>query len=167
MQVKHNSGDKIFPAMNLTNDIYEVDEITENLNTSVEGIDTIDEDIIQEDLVLPSVESAISSEDTQPNIYYETTIDQIQSINTNNSSESIDSNNSGGGNADNFNLYYDPEKNNTDAKYVLNISSKLIHSPDCNDVRKIKPDNYQTYNEDLTPLFASGYRYCKHCLDKK
>lgn len=47
-------------------------------------------------------------------------------------------------------------------EYVLNTSSKKIHKPTCNDVKKIKPENYST-TTDLSAYLENGYTYCGHC----
>lgn len=46
--------------------------------------------------------------------------------------------------------------------YVLNTNSKKIHKPDCNDVAKIKPENYATTDDPETWL-SWGYTNCGHC----
>lgn len=73
--------------------------------------------------------------------------------------------NSGGGrgNADNFYTYDNPEQQNTDAKWVLNTSSKKIHYPNCGEVKKIAPKNYSESNLSESELLGQGYTTCKKC----
>ena len=47
-------------------------------------------------------------------------------------------------------------------EYVLNTSTKKIHKPDCNDVSKIKPENYSTTDAPEDYL-DDGYTNCGHC----
>lgn len=47
-------------------------------------------------------------------------------------------------------------------EYVLNSNTKKIHHPDCNDVKKIKPENYST-TTNLDEFFEQGYTKCGHC----
>ena len=47
-------------------------------------------------------------------------------------------------------------------EYVLNTSSKKIHKPTCNDVKKIKPENYST-TTDIDSYLSQGYTKCGHC----
>lgn len=47
---------------------------------------------------------------------------------------------------------------NTTQTYVLNTSTKKYHKPSCRDVKKIKPENYQT-----SSTIPSGYTPCGHC----
>lgn len=69
----------------------------------------------------------------------------------------------GSGNADNFNAHYNPEQQKTDAKYVLNTSTKKFHYPSCNDVKKIAEKNYSTSNDSRDAIINSGYSPCGHC----
>ena len=71
--------------------------------------------------------------------------------------------NSGGGNADNFDTYDIPEQQNTEASYVLNMSSMKFHYPSCKDVKKIKPENYGTSSSSRDELMSQGYSPCGHC----
>lgn len=47
-------------------------------------------------------------------------------------------------------------------QYVLNTSSHKIHKPNCNDVSKIKAENYSTTDDPETWL-TWGYTNCGHC----
>lgn len=47
--------------------------------------------------------------------------------------------------------------------YVLNISSRKIHYPDCDAVAKIKPENSQSSYENIEELIAQGYSPCGSC----
>ena len=47
-------------------------------------------------------------------------------------------------------------------EYILNTSSKKIHKPTCNDVKKIKPENYSTTTE-ADYYLSNGYTNCGHC----
>ena len=67
------------------------------------------------------------------------------------------------GTADNFNTYNIPEQQETDAAYVLNTSSMKFHLPTCDDVAKIKPENYAESSESKEALENKGYSPCGHC----
>lgn len=69
----------------------------------------------------------------------------------------------GSGNAANFNLYDNPEQQNTEDKYVLNTNTKKIHFPKCNDVTSIKSENYATSSQSIEELERQGYKRCGHC----
>ncbi len=47
-------------------------------------------------------------------------------------------------------------------EFVLNTSSKKIHTPDCAAVKTIKPENYAE-TDDFVGALASGYVQCKQC----
>lgn len=70
---------------------------------------------------------------------------------------------SGGGNADNFNKYDNPEQQKTEERYVLNNNTQKFHNPSCNDVKKIKPENYGTSSSSREELISQGYSPCGHC----
>ncbi len=63
-----------------------------------------------------------------------------------------------------FDTYDIPEQQNTTETYVLNTSTKKIHHPTCNDVKKIKPSNYATSSSSTSDLMAQGYSLCGHCF---
>lgn len=58
-------------------------------------------------------------------------------------------------------LFPEYEREQT-VEYVLNTSSKKIHKPTCNDVKKIKPENYST-TTDIDSYLSQGYTKCGHC----
>lgn len=62
-----------------------------------------------------------------------------------------------------FDTYNIPEQQNTEATYVLNKSTKKFHYPSCNDVKKIKPENYATSSSTRDELISQGYSSCGHC----
>lgn len=66
-------------------------------------------------------------------------------------------------NADYFNTYNIPEQQQTDAKYVLNISTHKFHIPSCNEVSKIKPENYQKSKAERDEVVKSGFSPCGKC----
>ena len=70
--------------------------------------------------------------------------------------------NSGGGGDSNFNIYDNPELQQTSASYVLNTKSKKFHKPSCSDVAKMSPNNYATAN-DRNDIINQGYEPCGHC----
>ncbi len=47
-------------------------------------------------------------------------------------------------------------------KYVLNKSRKRIHTPTCDAVKDISPDNYAE-TDDLIGSICDGYTQCKKC----
>ncbi|MDD7738764.1 MAG: DNA/RNA non-specific endonuclease [Lachnospiraceae bacterium] len=49
-------------------------------------------------------------------------------------------------------------------EYILNLSSKKIHLPECASVSDIKPENQKTYKGSLESLLKQGYEPCKRCL---
>lgn len=60
-----------------------------------------------------------------------------------------------------FTDHNNPEQQNT-IEYVLNTSTMRIHYPTCNDVKKIKPENYGT-TTDFQGAIKQGYKACGHC----
>ena len=58
-------------------------------------------------------------------------------------------------------LFPEYEREQT-VEYVLNTSSRKIHKPTCNDVKKIKPENYST-TTDMDSYLSQGYTKCGHC----
>ena len=62
-----------------------------------------------------------------------------------------------------FNTYDIPEQQNTEASYVLNTKTHKFHKPSCNDVKKIKPENYGTSSSSRDELMSQGYSPCGHC----
>lgn len=63
------------------------------------------------------------------------------------------------------------EKNNLNidrnAKYVLNISSKKIHSPDCSGAKNMSEKNKEVVKgSELQQYINGGYELCGSCLDK-
>ena len=63
-----------------------------------------------------------------------------------------------------FDTYDIAEQQNTTDAYVLNISTLKIHHPNCDDVKKIKPENYATSSSSIDELRAQGYSTCGHCF---
>lgn len=47
--------------------------------------------------------------------------------------------------------------------YVLNTNTMRFHYPSCNDVSKIKPENYQSAHDSRENVIAQGYVPCGHC----
>ena len=70
----------------------------------------------------------------------------------------------GNGNAENFDLYDNPEQQNTSEQWVLNLNSKKIHIPTCKSVKKIKKENYSTSNLSKEELLSQGYTECGNCF---
>lgn len=50
-----------------------------------------------------------------------------------------------------------------DMLYVLNIRSQKIHTPDCDSVSDISPQNKKEYRGILEDLLADGYTTCRNC----
>lgn len=69
-------------------------------------------------------------------------------------------------NENNFNIYYNPDQQQTTNNYVLNTNPDRmkIHYPSCNDVLKIAPENYSTSNLSVSELESQGYTTCGHCF---
>ncbi len=55
------------------------------------------------------------------------------------------------------------ESKPTDVLWVLNTSSKKIHSPNCKNVKSISKKNYAESSESLESLLAKGYTACGFC----
>lgn len=53
-------------------------------------------------------------------------------------------------------------EHDTTELYVLNTHTQKVHKSTCNDVQKIKPENYATTNNPGEYL-ANGYTNCGHC----
>lgn len=68
------------------------------------------------------------------------------------------------GNEANFNKYDIEEQQNTTDQFVLNTKTLKIHYPKCDDVKKIKPENYATSNSSKEELISQGYSLCGHCF---
>lgn len=79
---------------------------------------------------------------------------QVESYNSNDDTE----------NDSNFNKYVIEEQQNTTDQYVLNTKTLKIHYPKCDDVKKIKPENYATSNSSKEELISQGYTLCGHCF---
>ena len=47
--------------------------------------------------------------------------------------------------------------------YVLNISTKKYHRPDCYHIDKMLPKNRKEFTGTEKDLLASGYKACKSC----
>lgn len=63
----------------------------------------------------------------------------------------------------NFDAYDNPDRQQTDAAWVLNTNTMKIHYPSCSSVKKIAPHNYTTSNEDKDTLINMGYSVCGIC----
>lgn len=70
---------------------------------------------------------------------------------------------SSGGGGSNFDIYDNPEQQQTEATWVLNTHTMKIHYPSCSDAKKIAPQNYSTSNLTESELIAQGYSTCKRC----
>ncbi len=68
-----------------------------------------------------------------------------------------------GGSGNGFDTYNIPEQQKTEDTYVLNTSTMKFHKPSCNDVKKIKPENYSTTSLSRDDVIAQGYSSCGHC----
>ncbi len=71
---------------------------------------------------------------------------------------------SSSGNANNFNLYNNPEQQQTTETWVLNTSRMKIHYPSCSSVAQISPENYAVSSQSLQELMAMGYTTCGRCF---
>lgn len=60
----------------------------------------------------------------------------------------------------------DVKENSAEREYVLNISSKRVHMPDCASVGDIKETNRESYHGYLADLLNGGYKACKSCNPK-
>lgn len=61
------------------------------------------------------------------------------------------------------------ENNSQDATYVINISSKKIHKPDCSFVSRTKEENKKTVTlseDELKEYINNGHELCKTCGGK-
>lgn len=58
------------------------------------------------------------------------------------------------------------ENEELEGTYILNISSKKIHLPDCSSVSKMSETNKKEYTGYLSDLIEEGYSLCGNCLDK-
>lgn len=50
-----------------------------------------------------------------------------------------------------------------DATYILNVSSKKFHYPDCSSVNQMSESNKKEYSGSRDDLIAQGYDPCKRC----
>ena len=55
----------------------------------------------------------------------------------------------------------------SDYKYIVNINSKKIHTPDCKSAESMSPKNRRGYNGDLSDLTSAGYELAKDCDPEK
>ena len=62
-----------------------------------------------------------------------------------------------------FNIYNNPEQQQTTSNYVLNTNTKKFHYPHCNDVKRIAPHNYSEFNGTREDAIDQGYSSCGHC----
>ncbi len=68
--------------------------------------------------------------------------------------------------ANESNAVVDATESSTEAttrSYVLNTSTKKIHSPSCKDVKRIKPENREDVEANFEELTNQGYSPCGHC----
>lgn len=63
----------------------------------------------------------------------------------------------------NFNTHNNPEQQQTSDSYVLNTSTMKFHTPSCDDVSRIAPENYSTSNKSKSTIISMGYSPCGHC----
>ncbi|MBE6567463.1 MAG: hypothetical protein E7657_02250 [Ruminococcaceae bacterium] len=52
-----------------------------------------------------------------------------------------------------------------DPDYILNLSSKKVHLPDCKWAKEISEKNRSYTNSDLIDIINAGFSPCKVCLD--
>ena len=52
----------------------------------------------------------------------------------------------------------------TETGYVLNLSSKKVHLPDCKWAKEISQKNRSHTNSDLIDIINAGFAPCKVCL---
>ena len=65
------------------------------------------------------------------------------------------------GDADNFDIYYHPELQETTAKFVLNTDGYIFRLPKCDDVTKMAYENYATSNDSYEKIKKRlHYRPC-------
>ena len=111
-----------------------------------------------------SANQSVATTTTQAN---ETTVTQPSENASTQSADnsSIQSSSGGnGGNSNNFNLYNNPEQQQTTETWVLNTSSMKIHHPGCSSVASIKPENYAVSSQSLQELMSMGYTTCGRCF---
>lgn len=133
-------------------------EIAKN-GTEVIQIETKDNNDVA-DVFIESTESAedivpilgeITSTETTTEKSKETTTKKDSAENSNTTTQSPSQNN---------------EDNSDKTTYVLNISSKKIHLPDCSFVSRTKEENKREVNlteEELQEYLDNGYSLCKTC----
>ena len=73
------------------------------------------------------------------------------------------SENTQSGRESNFNTHNNPEQQQTSDSYVLNTSTMKFHTPSCEDVSRIAPENYSTSDESKSTIISMGYSPCGHC----
>ena len=65
------------------------------------------------------------------------------------------------GDADNFDIYYHPELQETTDKFVLNTDGYIFRLPKCDDVTKMAYENYATSNDSYEKIKKRlHYRPC-------
>lgn len=133
----------------------------ENISENQESQYSISEqNVYEESTPIQSV-----PEPSDPLLNTDDTLISEQNIPESEYQSNTDSNLSGSaGNAENFNTYYNPYLQQTDAAFVLNTSSLVFHLPKCNDVAKMAEKNYATSNDSFEYIQAQGYKPCGHCL---
>lgn len=102
-----------------------------------------------------------------PNVKYVNDFLEISSRhnggNTQSGTNSKPGDNTNPGNGDTFHTYDNPDQQNTEDKWVLNLNSHKIHFPTCREVVKIAPHNYATSNLSEEELISQGYATCGVC----
>lgn len=63
----------------------------------------------------------------------------------------------------NFDTYNNPSQQQTSSDYVLNTNTMKFHFPSCDDVPKIAPENYATFDGARDDVLNQGYSPCGHC----
>lgn len=140
---------------------YYLKEIAAN-GTDVIEIETKDKDY--ENVVDVYIESTKSAEDIVPILEEITTKESTtekspKETTTKNTEDTTKQSQSTQTTADNENA-------SSKTTYVLNISSKKIHLPDCSFVSRTKEENKKTVeltDEELQQYFDDGYTLCKTC----
>lgn len=142
----------------------EIDEIPTSIHPDLDTLASENEQIISTEPLDPesiensSISTVISPEENSTDINVPANTIAESSI------QSADGQRMSGEES-NFNIYDNPEQQQTSASYVLNTSTMKIHYPSCGSVKKISPQNYAASNSSIEDLKAQGYTTCGNCFN--
>ncbi len=131
-------------------------ESTYNNPAMIPNPDAYQETYQEEEPTYEPVQEGISGEEYEEGTSY-TAVAPEEEQNPNNSSN-------GSQTEYGFDRYYNPQLQQTDAKWILNINTNKIHYPSCSEVKRMNEENAIESNQSLEELQEQGFEPCKKCF---